>query len=418
MQIMRCVSFFVVILLASSCEREEVSSIRTDAEGVITNMSYVWTSPLSDGELIPGGIRPSLVWNEYVLFGGYIDGKQVLHMKHSEDGSTLWQWSDHLMEGEELDIRDYHQYKDHLTVSQGSRAYGINLATGNTEWRTQTDTDLGALIKGIGNRYFLSEEITNSDGHLEAIVTVGDVRTGQQREFVRPPYTYEYVNPLNRISYLHSLELFTDSAGDTLMIVTYGNGLPDWKADNFLGLYNLTQKDWVYVDKPITKNSIFGAGTLAFSKLKYRVYLQAGKKLFCYEVATGEKQWEQSFAQGFSDIIVVENKVLANSEDTYLYALDTETGRQVWEEKSSGTSSPMAYLDGVVYFTGGGDGLLHAVEVATGKHLWKIQSPDLEKNSGAWFKRHVAVIPATEAGQKGKVLTSSYLSAFCYEAAR
>ena len=415
---MRCLCFIIAILLISSCEREEVSFVRTDAEGVIVNMPYVWTSPLSDGELIPGGIRPSLAWNEYVLFGGYIDGKQVLHMKHGEEGSTLWQWSDHLSEGEELDIRDYHRYENYLAISQSSRAYGIDLSTGSTMWRKQTDTDLGALIKGIGNRYFLSEEITNSNGHLEAVVTVGNVFNGQQRELVRPPYTYEYVNPLNRANYLHSLELFTEFTGDTLMIMTYGNGLPDWKANNFLGLYNLTQQDWVYTDKPITQNSIFGAGTLAFSERKDKVYLQAGKKLFCYEVATGEKQWEQLFAQGFSDIIVAENKVLANSEDTYLYALDTETGRQLWKEKSSGTSSPMAYLDGVVYFTGGGDGLLHAVEVASGEHLWRIQSPDLEKNSGAWFKRHVAVVPATEAGKKGKVITSSYLSAFCYEAAR
>ncbi len=202
------------------------------------------------------------------------------------------------------------------------------------------------------------------------------------------------------------------------MIMTYGNELSDWKNDNFLGLYNLTRRDWVYVDKPITRNSIFGAGTIRFSESKDRVYLQASKKLMCYETATAKKVWEQSFSEGFSDIIIVENKVIANSDNNYLYALDTRTGRQLWEERSSGTSSPLAYLDGVVYFTGGGDGLLHAVEVDTGKHLWRIQSPDLEKNSRAWFKRHVAVVPATEAGQKGKVLTSSYLSAFCYEAAR
>ena len=415
---MRCLSIFLIVLLISSCEKEEVVSLRTDAEGVVVDMPYLWTSPLSDGELIPGGIRPSLTWNEYVLFGGYSDGQQVLYMKHSKDGSTLWQWNDHLSEGEELDVRDYHQYENYLAVSQGSRAYGIDLATGSTLWRKQTNTDLGALVKGAGNRYFLSEEITNSDGHLEAIATVGDILTGQQYELIRPPYTYEYINPLNRISSLHSLELFIEFTGDTSMIMTYGNELPDWRNDNFLGLYNLTQQRWIYTNKSITKNSIFGAGTLTLSKDQDKVYLQAGKKLFCYEIATGEKRWEQTFAQGFSDIIVAENKLLANSEDTYLYALDLGTGRQVWKEKSSGTSSPMAYLNGVVYFTGGGDGLLHAIEVATGKHLWKIQSPDLESNSGAWFKRHVAVLAPENEGEKGKVLTSSYLSAFCYEAAR
>ena len=415
---MRYVSFLIVAMLASSCEKEEVGSVRTDTEGVVVDVPYIWSSPLSDGELIPGGIRPSLTWNEYVLFGGYYDGEQVMYMKYSEDGSTLWEWSDHLVEGEELDVRDYHQYEEYLAISQGSRAYGINLSTGSTTWRNKSSGDLGALIKGIGDRYFLSEEIINSEGHLEAIVTVGNILTGQQRELIRPPYTYEYINPLNRISSLHSLELFTGSTGDTLMIMTYGNELPDWKNDNFLGLYNLTQQNWVYTDKPITKSSIFGAGTLTFSESKEKVYLQAGKKLFCYEVATGQKRWEQTFVEGFSDIIVAKSKVIANSEDTYLYALDTETGRQAWKEKSSGTSSPMAYLNGVVYFTGGGDGLLHAVDVETGGHLWRLRSPDLEVNSGAWFKRHIAVLPPESEGKKGKVIVSSYLSAFCYEAAR
>ena len=67
---------------------------------------------------------------------------------------------------------------------------------------------------------------------------------------------------------------------------------------------------------------------------------------------------------------------------------------------------------------GGGDGLLHAVEVATGKHLWRLQSPDQKGNRGAFFKRDVRVVPAEGEGEKGKVLVSSYLSAFCYEAAR
>jgi outer membrane protein assembly factor BamB len=75
-------------------------------------------------------------------------------------------------------------------------------------------------------------------------------------------------------------------------------------------------------------------------------------------------------------------------------------------------------MNGVVYFTGGGDGLLHAVEIETGKHLWRLQSPDLKHNRGAWFKEVVRTIPADAEGEKGKVIVSSYLSAFCYEAAR
>ncbi len=412
------IGVFIVGIIASSCEREEVTSTRTDENGVFVELPFIWSSSLSDGALISGGVHVPITWNDYVLFGGWKNNRQVLFLIDSNDGNTLWQWDDLILQDEQLDIRDFHVYDKYLVVSQASRAYCIDMNNGKSVWRKESQNDLGSLIKGLGKHYFLSEEITNQSGFLEAIVTVGNASTGEQRELVRPPFTYEYVNSLNRASYLHSLEPFVNATDDTLIIMSYGNGLPDWKSDNFLGLYNATQNSWEYSDKSITLNSIFGAGSLTLSSSHKKVYLQSSKKLFCYEVATGKKMWEQTFSEGFSDMIVVEDKLLANCEDTYLYAFDSDTGRQLWKEKSSGTSSPLAYLNGVVYFTGGGDGLLHAVEVETGKHLWRIHSPDLKINTGAWFKRHIAILPAGTNGKKGRVLTSSYLNAFCYEAAR
>ena len=68
-------------------------------------------------------------------------------------------------------------------------------------------------------------------------------------------------------------------------------------------------------------------------------------------------------------------------------------------------------MNGVIYFTGGGDGLLHAVDAKTGQHIWKKESPDLARNDGAWFFDSVT-------GADGKIYVSSYLSLFCYKAAR
>ena len=99
-----------ICIITSSCSQEEVIELRTDADNVVVEKPYRWSASLSDGELISGGIQPSLNWNSYVLFGGWLDGSQVLHMKNSEDGSTLWQWSDHLREGERLDIRPPDQH--------------------------------------------------------------------------------------------------------------------------------------------------------------------------------------------------------------------------------------------------------------------------------------------------------------------
>ena len=100
-----------------------------------------------------------------------------------------------------------------------------------------------------------------------------------------------------------------------------------------------------------------------------------------------------------------------------MYCLDPATGRQIWKEKSSGTSSPISYLNGVVYFLGGGDGKLHAIDANTGQHLWRLNSPDKAKDSGAFFYGVCVAVPGS-GGSKGRVVAMTGLGAYGYEAIR
>ena len=67
-----------IISIVSSCDQEETISFRTDENGVFVELPFLWSSSLSDGELIGGGIQPSLTWNNSVLFGGMENKRQVL----------------------------------------------------------------------------------------------------------------------------------------------------------------------------------------------------------------------------------------------------------------------------------------------------------------------------------------------------
>ena len=149
------------------------------------------------------------------------------------------------------------------------------------------------------------------------------------------------------------------------------------------------------------------------------MYCATGRGLACYDPLTGEPIWSASFPQGFgsSGFIIADNKLIANCEDTFTYCLDPLTGRQLWQEKSSGTSTPISYLNGVVYFSGGGDGRLHAIDATTGKHLWRVKSPDEVVNPGAWFYG-VCVAVAGKEGSKGRVIVTTGLNAYGYEAIR
>jgi outer membrane protein assembly factor BamB len=71
----------------------------------------------------------------------------------------------------------------------------------------------------------------------------------------------------------------------------------------------------------------------------------------------------------------------------------------------------MQYYNGVIYFNGGGNGLLHALNAQTGEYIWQYSSPDLKHNSGAWFDSAISIDKAT-----GRIYTSNYLNALCFEA--
>jgi outer membrane protein assembly factor BamB len=262
--------------------------------------------------------------------------------------------------------------------------------------------------------------IKHESGNFIGGIYVGNVITGNQESQIIPPYEQTYVNGNGATGYVNKFALIEGKEDlGKLLVVTYSDVVPEWLTNNYIGLYNLKEKEWIYQKEEISLNEDAIAGS-SLEIYEDKIYLTSGKQLVCHDLYTGRRLWSKQFENVFfiSGFIIADNKIIANNEDTYLYALDPDTGKQLWKTKSSGTSSKMAYLDGVVYFVGGGDGLLHAVDTETGKHLWRLRSPDLSENNGAWFKREVMVVPPTNEGEKGKVLTSSYLSAFCYEAAR
>jgi outer membrane protein assembly factor BamB len=78
-------------------------------------------------------------------------------------------------------------------------------------------------------------------------------------------------------------------------------------------------------------------------------------------------------------LLVANDKVYANSDDGQLYCINAKGGNILWQIRSSGSSTVLTYLNGVVYFVGGGDGNLYAVDGETGEYLWKIESPDVSK---------------------------------------
>jgi outer membrane protein assembly factor BamB len=151
-----------------------------------------------------------------------------------------------------------------------------------------------------------------------------------------------------------------------------------------------------------------------------KVYHSNVDNITCHDIMTGDKKWETNLpAQGdyfqSSGILVDKDRIYANSDAGQLFCLNAVNGIINWQIRSSGSSTPLSILNGIIYFVGGGDGKLHAVDAETGAYLWKIDSPDKGKNKWAVFSGMCAVVPGVGL-EKGKIVVTTGLNAYCYEA--
>ena len=71
---------------------------------------------------------------------------------------------------------------------------------------------------------------------------------------------------------------------------------------------------------------------------------------------------------------VFDGVAYVGSDDTYLYAVDIQSGREKWKFKTGdAVSSCPAISDGVVYF-GSQDTCLYAVDIQSGREKWKFRT--------------------------------------------
>ncbi|WP_375445008.1 PQQ-binding-like beta-propeller repeat protein [uncultured Fibrella sp.] len=207
--------------------------------------------------------------------------------------------------------------------------------------------------------------------------------------------------------------------GEILVTVLYNDPAKSGsRYSTAMGLYNYTQRKWVY--ERVTLNGSYPNSNVSWAKLyNGKVYHTSTRSMQCNDVMTGKLLWSVNFDQGFgsSGFIIQDGKIFGNNDNRYTYCLDPETGAQLWKEESSGSASPISYLNGVLYFMGGGDGRLHAIDAATGKHLWRLRSPDVDKNSGAYFYGTCVAVPG-QGGSKGRIVATTGLNAYGYEAIR
>jgi outer membrane protein assembly factor BamB len=412
-----CAIIPILFILILSCKEDEESLKKVDENGVYISLPYLWkrtlhlSTPVSNS-----GILSPIYYGEKIIIpitNG--DNNRLLGMINSNNGELIWKWDERYQPATEYeDISYYHQFNNLFYYAMGGRCYCINLDDGTTHWKIRRNMTFDSRI----NSYHLYQcfnysQITNEDGNEEQVAFITDINTGEISQFLRANLSSEYVSP-NGVGGIIYINTIPDN--DSLLLVTYAEPLPEWEVNSFLGLYNSNTKVWVYERKlmclPKWYTSVFTPPQI----YNNRVYANVGVSIVCHDLKSGKQIWKKDFSSDFmfAGFIIAEDRLIASCENEILYCLDPDNGAIIWQTAGSGTSSRLAYLNGIVYFVGGGDGKFHAVEAASGKTVWLLDGAKLDGGMFASYNP-VFVFPANN-NQPAKVIALSLINAYCFEA--
>lgn len=412
----------VLLIITFSCSKDDDSIIQKDEEGVIISKMYKWKYPLHEKNIFNsnGNFNYPIIFNQNIAIPTTdIDGNRRITMIETDGGELIWQWND-IFPMFPIDFYISYNYihSNLLTWQSGSRSYCINLENGTTHWKVQREKNYDIVINLYNNNYFTYSNVTNNNGYNEYIAYEGDINTGNLSEFLRANLSGDYVGPNTEKGWIGGIIYINEvPSSSNLLLVTYAEPLPEWCVNSFFGLYNTQTQEWIYERKllapPLWNTSVFHTPVIYNEK----VYANVGNDIVCHDLYSGEQLWKREFSQDFmfSGFIIEEDKIIANCENKTLYCLDPKTSYSIWESEGAGTSSHMSYLNGIVYFVGGSDGDLHAVDINSGETVWRIDAKKLE-GSEALFKTNAVYVIPGESGEKGKVIALTHMFAYCFEA--
>ncbi len=411
-----------------SCNRDEESFF--DKDGVAIKLPHLWKTSISNNNyLAEVSIATPIIYNENnFLLGGNKDGSRKIISLNSLDGKVNWEWGDLLSLWTDPTYKDpieivrktYFQNNERLFFNYSTSSYCIDLATGQSLWKYKSFRSRTSNNTGIDNSYITSG--ANYEPLDDEKIYIGDLTSSAEEQLLlTPEYTLVDNPPTNAQGGLNSMKTFK-SEGDTYLAFGIENPYTDFTNAGWglteLNLYNITQSKYEYKKVVVNPNrETRGVGDLLYQAPN--LYFQSSNYIHGVDAMTGEELWRTYLGTSplTSRMILVDNKLFSACEDRFLYCVDITNGNMLWKEQNTGTCSELSYLNGVVYYLGGGDGLLHAVDAETGKHLWKVKSPDLGANSGAWFYGVCVAVPGKN-GKKGVVVATTGLHAYGYEAIR
>jgi outer membrane protein assembly factor BamB len=424
-----CFLFSIMILIAACCEKEPL--ITTDENGVIISQPWLWRTKLSEGGLI-GAIISGPAWYDKQAIMGAIDENNIAYFAGVDIQSGKISWKqDYIRQSDFFGFQDFYKLDNIIVQRDGTNLFCLDLINGDYKWKHKMDGRAYQWPSGLDSLFFVySVESYPGYAYPVSSANYGNIKDGIVHLFLIPDLGDLPIPDLNRVSRsiggFRYIKPFYDEITHEILILCYyfkNYYLVDSEvqvSQSYVGLYNFSKREWIYERKALGDHNFLEG--LTPHVIGDRFYHTLGNGVAeCRNLYTGELVWQKVREGGYFSsfgFIIVDNKMIVmENHGRQLIAFDIANGNIIWSETSAPTISPMCELNGVVYYASSADGRIHAVDIETGKHIWRLISPDAKDNESDFFMRQCMAVPGKN-GEKGKVIVSSYTHGYCYEAAK
>ena len=409
----------IFLIVHPSCTKDEPIGELIEEDGTIVSVPYLWKRNLhkNNQPFSNSIIDEHLVYNgNPIIATTEGNGDRWINLIDINTGQDVWKWNDiYEAPTEKFSIRRTHFYNNLMTYQVGSRSYCINLDNGTTYWKKRHNRSFNVKISGLDENVFLFGEPNDTLQEYDTYVgNEMNINTGEINEFLYTDIDFNSGGEGNRVTWVFHIEPFRHTDGKIYLMVVSHDHFPNWYINQFVGLYNYTNREWVYNRKMISEGNNTGTNYMVIRNDK--AYMTSGHSMNCVDIWTGERLWRKEI-QGsisFSSFIVEEGKVIGQDEAMNVYCWNAETGSLQWQTDGAGTSSRLRYLNGIVYFSGGSTSKIHAIDISTGKNVWLLK-PELIEEDATDFKPDIYAIEG-ENGEKGKIVVCTPMNAYCLEA--
>ncbi len=408
------ISFFTCLLIinlaiVSCCKNEDIP---------LTFVKSIWKFALhKNGQQHNSIIDANLVFDNKIILAT-TDGpdNKFITCLNINNGAEMWKWNDiYQPPTEYFDITYFTNFDQLFFYQVGTRSYCINLSDGSTHFKERGTISYDSRFPSFKSIAFLLGDMVDTlTGNTVNGMYKMDIKNGLIVPFLLPPFDSTFLYHFQ--SGTHGFSNIAISNDGNYLVTAYAYLDSNNNVISKLGLFNIIENKWNYnniklSDNPKWNSSVYRIPIIYDDK----IYINIGNAIACYNFWTGAKIWQRDFQAGFlfSGFIVEDGQLLANCEDGIFYCIDPNTGNVKWHTEGAGTSSPLRYLNGIVYFSGGSTGRIHAIDTNTGEYVWRLE-PDKYDNASD-FKPDIYVA-AGEIGDKGKVIICTPEKAYCLPA--